>query len=144
MILVRASGAGIKREGLLYFEKYGTGGPEFGIKEEFVTERGRQLFHVRAWTGRLVVYSSPNWPTLIETILNQWLHTGKETTAPRDRTKTQYQWTTDWTKVKLRFGEKKRKKKGGSATRCTLIEGFFSTNVHRDGKINKHIDSVQA
>ena len=25
----------IKREGLLYFEKYGTGGPEFGIKEEF-------------------------------------------------------------------------------------------------------------
>ena len=41
MILVRASGAGIKREGLLYFEKYGTGGPEFGIKEEFVTERGK-------------------------------------------------------------------------------------------------------
>ena len=48
MILVRASGAGIKREGLLYFEKYGTGGPEFGIKEEFVTEGGRQLFHARA------------------------------------------------------------------------------------------------
>ncbi len=48
MILVRVSGAGIKREGLLYFEKYGTGGPEFGIKEEFVTERGRQLFHARA------------------------------------------------------------------------------------------------
>ena len=51
MILVRASGAGIKRGGLLlylYFEKYGTGGPEFGIKEEFVTERGRQLFHARA------------------------------------------------------------------------------------------------
>ena len=48
MILVRASGAGIKREGLLYFEKYGTGGPEFGIKEELVTERGRQLFHARA------------------------------------------------------------------------------------------------
>ena len=47
MILVRASGPGIKREGLLYFEKYGTGGPEFGIKEEFVTERGRQLFHAR-------------------------------------------------------------------------------------------------
>ena len=40
-------GAGIKREGLLYLEKYGTGGPEFGIKE-FVTERGRQLFHARA------------------------------------------------------------------------------------------------
>ena len=32
------NGAGIKREGLLYFEKYGIGGPEFGIKEEFVTE----------------------------------------------------------------------------------------------------------
>ena len=39
---------GIKREGLLYLEKYGIGGPEFGIKEEFVTERGRQLFHARA------------------------------------------------------------------------------------------------
>ena len=50
MLLVRASGAGIKREGLLYFEKYSTGGPEFGIKEEFVTERGRQRFqfHARA------------------------------------------------------------------------------------------------
>ena len=68
MILVRASGAGIKREGLLYFEKYSTGGPEFGIKE-FVTERGRQLFHARAWTGSLVVYSLANWPVLIETIL---------------------------------------------------------------------------
>ena len=31
-------GAGIKMEGLLYLEKYGIGGPEFGIKEEFVTE----------------------------------------------------------------------------------------------------------
>ena len=41
MILVRASGAGIKREGLLYFEKYGTGGPEFGIKEEFVIRKGK-------------------------------------------------------------------------------------------------------
>ena len=55
-------GAGIKREGHLYLEKYGTGGPEFGIKEEFVTERGRQLFHARAMirTGRFVVYSSAN------------------------------------------------------------------------------------
>ena len=44
-ISVRASGAGIKMEGLLYLEKYGIGGPEFGIKEEFVTEEGRQLFH---------------------------------------------------------------------------------------------------
>ena len=42
------SGAGIKIEGLLYLQKYGIGGPEFGIKEEFVTEKGRQLFHVRA------------------------------------------------------------------------------------------------
>ena len=48
MLSVRASGAGIKREGLIYFEKYSTSGPEFGIKEEFVTERGRQLFHARA------------------------------------------------------------------------------------------------
>ena len=39
-----ASGAGIKMEGLLYFQKYGIGGPEFGIKE-FVAEKGRQLFH---------------------------------------------------------------------------------------------------
>ncbi len=38
IISVRASGAGIKMEGLLYLEKYGIGGPEFGIKEEFVTE----------------------------------------------------------------------------------------------------------
>ena len=41
-------GAGIKMEGLLYFEKYGIGGPEFGIKGEFVTEKGRELFHARA------------------------------------------------------------------------------------------------
>ena len=46
--LLGTGNAGIKREGLLYFEKYGTGGPKFGIKEEFVTERGRQLFHARA------------------------------------------------------------------------------------------------
>ena len=51
------SHAGIKREGLLYLEKYGISGPEFGIKEEFVTEKGRQLFHAHAW---LVVYSSAN------------------------------------------------------------------------------------
>ena len=30
--------AGIKMEGLLYLQKYGIGGPEFGIKEEFVRE----------------------------------------------------------------------------------------------------------
>ena len=29
---MRAGGAGIKREGLLYLEKYGISGPEFGIK----------------------------------------------------------------------------------------------------------------
>ena len=28
----------IKMEGLLYLQKYGIGGPEFGTKEEFVTE----------------------------------------------------------------------------------------------------------
>ena len=38
LISVGASGAGIKMEGLLYLEKYGIGGREFGIKEEFVTE----------------------------------------------------------------------------------------------------------
>ena len=45
---MRASGAGIITEGLLYLEKYGIGRPEYGIKEEFVTEKGRQLFHARA------------------------------------------------------------------------------------------------
>ena len=35
-------------DGLLYLGKYGIGGPEFGIKEEFVTEKERQLFHARA------------------------------------------------------------------------------------------------
>ena len=45
---MRASGAGIKREGLSYLEKYGISGPESGIKEGFVTEEGRQLFHARA------------------------------------------------------------------------------------------------
>ena len=47
-ISVRASGAGIKMEGLLYLQKYSIGGPEFGIKEEFVTVKGRQLFHAHA------------------------------------------------------------------------------------------------
>ena len=28
--------AGIKMEGLLYLQKYGIGGPEFGIKEEYL------------------------------------------------------------------------------------------------------------
>ena len=75
----------------------------------------------------------------------QWLHTGKETTTPHNRTKTQYQWTTDWTKSILIFSTSKLtktisptvwlklnldpKKKEGSVTRCTLIdiEGLFST-----------------
>ena len=35
-------------EGLLYLEKYSIGGPEFGIKKEFVAEKGRQLFHAPA------------------------------------------------------------------------------------------------
>ena len=47
-ISVKASGAGIKMEGILCLEKYGIGGPEFRIKEEFVTEEGRQLFNTRA------------------------------------------------------------------------------------------------
>ena len=38
----------VKMEGLVYLQKYGIGGPEFGIKEEFVPEYGRQLFHARA------------------------------------------------------------------------------------------------
>ena len=42
------SDAGIKMEGLLYLQNYGISGPEFGIKEEFVTEKGRQLFHACA------------------------------------------------------------------------------------------------
>ena len=35
---MRASGAGINMEGLLYLQKYGIVGPEFGTKEEFVTD----------------------------------------------------------------------------------------------------------
>ena len=89
---MRASGAGIKMEGLLYLEKYGIGGPEFGIKEEFVTEKGRQLFYACAMNreacclqfGKL---TGTNW----NRSFGQWLHTGKETTVPHDRTKTQHQ-----------------------------------------------------
>ena len=43
--------AGIKMEGLLCLEKYGIGGPEFEIKEEFASMPVHE-------TGRLVVYSS--------------------------------------------------------------------------------------
>ena len=56
---IRDKNAGIKMEGLLYLQKYGIGGPDFGIKEEFVTEKGRHLFHARAMNV-LVVYSSAN------------------------------------------------------------------------------------
>ena len=83
-------------EGLLYLQKYGTGGPEFGIKEEFVTEKGRQLFHARAMNReacclQLGQLTSTNWNhTLVSGFT--W---GKETTAPRDRAKTQYQRTSD-------------------------------------------------
>ena len=78
-------------EGLLYLQKYGISGPEFGIKEEFVTEKGRQLFHARAEQGGLLSTARPltgaNW----NRSFGQWLiHKGKETTAPHDRTKTQH------------------------------------------------------
>ena len=89
----------IKMEGLLYLQKYGIGGPEFGIKEEFVTEKGRQLFHARALTLnreacclQLGQLTGANWN---RRSFGQWLHTGKEITAPHNRTKTQYQRTTD-------------------------------------------------
>ena len=45
--------AGIKMEGLLCLEKYGIGGPEFEIKEEFASMPVHE-------TGRFVVYSSTN------------------------------------------------------------------------------------
>ena len=45
---MRASGAGIKREGLSYLEKYGISGPESAIIIKIVTEEGSQLFHARA------------------------------------------------------------------------------------------------
>ena len=39
---MRASGAGIKMEGLLYLQKYGIGGPEFGITERRISNRKRK------------------------------------------------------------------------------------------------------
>ena len=87
-------------EGLVYLQKYGIGGPEFGIKEEFVPEYGRQLFHARAMNReacclQLGQLTGADW--------NRVLHTGNETTAPQDRTKTQHQRTIDWTKNILIF-----------------------------------------
>ena len=83
-------------EGLLYLQKHGIGGPEFGIKEEFVTEKGRQLFHARAINReacclQLGQLAGADW----NRSFGQWLHTGKETAAPHDRTKTQHQRTLD-------------------------------------------------
>ena len=120
-----SGGAGIKMEGLLYFEKYGIGGPEFGIKEEFVAE------YARAWTGRLVVYSSANSVTGATECWNgrsfgQWLHTGKETTtAPHDRTKTQHQRTIDWTKNILIFSTSKLTKTISPTVWLKLKVDFF-------------------
>ena len=72
------------------------------------------------------------------------LHMGKETTAPHDCTKTQHQWTIDWTKNILIFSTLKLTKtisptvwlkliidfkKRALVTRCTLIKGLFSICV---------------
>ena len=53
-------------EGLLYLQKYGISGPESGIKEEFLTEKGRQIFHARAMNRKacclqLGQVTSANW-----------------------------------------------------------------------------------
>ena len=37
----RASGVGIKMEGLLYLQKYVIGGPEFGIKRRICNRKGK-------------------------------------------------------------------------------------------------------
>ena len=71
-------------EGLLYLEKYGIGGPEFGIKEEFVTEKRRQFFHARAMNREACSFclqlgqlTGANWN---RRSFGQWFHdTGKET-----------------------------------------------------------------
>ena len=49
---------------------------------------------------------STAWPT-DRRWLEPILHTGKETTAPHDRTKTQHQRTIDWTKNILIFSTSK-------------------------------------
>ena len=76
---LRVSGVGIKMEGLLYCPIYGTGGPEYGIKEESV------MLHEQ---GRLVVYSpltGANWKHLLVSG-----RTGKENAALHNRTRTQH------------------------------------------------------
>ena len=81
MILVRASGAGIKREGLLYcFEKYGTGGgPEFGIKEEFLTEKGKAALPCACMNREACCLQLGQLRTgaKLKPSFSQWLHTGK-------------------------------------------------------------------
>ena len=65
-------------EGLFYLQKYGIGGPEFGIKEESVTERGRQLFHACPWSrGDLLCTPATDWPARIGTISWTVFHTEK-------------------------------------------------------------------
>ena len=76
-------------EGLLYLQKYSIGGPEFGIQEQIVTEKGR-AFHARAMNREACCLQLGQ-----ESYFGQWFHTGKETTAPHDCTKTQYQRTID-------------------------------------------------
>ena len=69
-------------EGLLYLQKYSIGGPEFGIQEQIVTEKGR-AFHARAMNReacclQLSQLTGANW----NRSFGQWLLTGKETTDP--------------------------------------------------------------
>ena len=64
-------------EGLLYLQKYGIGGPEFGIKEEFVTEKGRQLFHAHAMIREACCLQLGQLTALIGTILWSVVSHGK-------------------------------------------------------------------
>ena len=101
--------AGIKMEGLLYpASKIRHRWPRIWNKRRICNRiRKAALPCPCIWTaGRLVIYSSANWPALIG-YFGQWLHTGKETTAPHYRTKTQYQRTIDWTKNILIFSTSK-------------------------------------
>ena len=77
---VTVSGAGINMEGLLYFRKCGIGGPEFKIKEELVTERGRQLFQALSWTREACCAQEPYFGGLF--------HRGGETIALRQHQRT--------------------------------------------------------
>ena len=57
--------------------------------------------------GGLLSTARPTDQRQLKPSFSQWLHTGKETTAPRDHAKTQYQRTTDWTKNILIFSTSK-------------------------------------